>query len=66
MKKNIFYTIIEGNKLSSNFMEEIIDNIPDSAILEAEEEAIRFFKRLNKDENFRIIEVECIIREYEV
>lgn len=66
MKKNIFYTIMEGNKFLESHIEEIIDNIPDSVRLEAEEEAIRFFKRLNKDESFRIIEVECILREYEV
>lgn len=67
MKKQYYYTIMEGNKfLASNFMRGMVDNLIEAVRLEDEDEAIEFFEGLNKNRNFRIVEAECILREYEV
>ncbi|MEG1310502.1 MAG: hypothetical protein RR942_06435 [Romboutsia sp.] len=67
MKKQYYYTIMEGNKfLASNLMRGMVDNITEAVRLFYEDDAIEYFEGLNKNRNFKIVEVECILREYEV
>lgn len=47
-------------------MEGMTDNITKAINFDKEEAVLDFFKCLRKERNFRIVEVECILREYEV
>lgn len=67
MKKQYFYTIMEDGKfLASNFMRGMVNWVGEAVKLETEEEALEYFEGLNKNRKFRIVEVECTLREYEV
>ena len=65
MKKQYFYIIKEGDKyISGNFMEGMTDNFHKAMRFPTEYAVQEFFGDLNNDRDFKIFEVECIIREY--
>jgi hypothetical protein len=65
MKKSYYYTIMEGDKfMTSNLMQGLTNDVSKAIRLSDEHEALEFFGGLNKERKFRIVEVECILREY--
>lgn len=70
MDKAYFYTIMQNGKyINSNIIKEPTTDITEAIKFHSEEELINVLERdllenLRKDNNVKILEVECIIREY--
>ena len=65
MDKKYFYIIKEGDMfVSGNFIEGMTDDFHKAMKIPTEERAKKFLTELNPDRDFKIFEVECIIREY--
>lgn len=70
MNKKYFYTLIRNGKfLNSNFMKDDTDNIAEAIRFNTETEVLSYWespysKIMRKESDIKIIEVECILREY--